>query len=435
MGCTAYEISNGYYVISQAYFDEIEQTANFYNSLNDTVFWNISEEYLNYGNAYDLYEYALYEANHNTTLYNSSSFTTSQLAQLESLASQQQWQFNTPSAGTTVGAIAAQTLASKILQQFSSNIASSGVTDKMTLLFSDFEPFLSFFALSGLSTGPSASRFNSLPQHGSMLTFELYSYVPELASQNLSTPFPSQDELWVNFYYSNGTSATGSGEGFVNYSLFGRGNSEAAMSWTDFVQGLGTFSMNDILDWCNECNAVTMFCEAIKPNTVVSNSTTVASPSKSGISAPIAGVIGATVTIATFILVAGVLMLFGFRIDYHDRNSRGGASSNTGNLGVLKRSGSGQNGGFKGAEKLASDTDLRLKNGGAGASVVRHERVGSWELHESPVSPTGTTHESLDKQLESGRLGSTADYSRRSMDLDHEHPDHFGDPVKALDQV
>jgi len=174
---------------------------------------------------------------------------------------------------------------------------------------------------------------------------------------------------------------------------------------------------------------VTLFCEAIEGNTISSNgsSTSTSSDSK-GVSPAVAGVIGATVTIAIFILVAAVLLLLGFRLNYRDR--KGAAVGPAGDLGVLKRSGSGANGGFKGAEKLASDTDLRLKNG-AGASVVRHERVGSWELNESPVSPT--EHSSLDKQMESGRVVSTADYSRHSEDHGLENP--FGDPVKPLDQV
>ena len=99
---------------------------------------------------------------------------------------------------------------------------------------------------------------------------------------------------------------------------------------------------------------------------------------------------------------------------------------------MLRRSGSG-NGGFKGAEKLASDTDLRLK-GGAGATVIRHERVGSWELNESP---TDKKHSSLDKEIESGnvsRVVSKADYGRNSEDgIGNVNP--FGDPVKPLDQV
>jgi len=215
----------------------------------------------------------------------------------------------------------------------------------------------------------------------------------------------------------------------IEYALFGRGNSEADMSWTDFAQDMGQFSLNDLVDWCTACNTASLFCEALEEsqNTNSSGSCPKSASERSGISPAIGGVIGATVTIAGMIIVAAILMLFGFRLEQRgDRNHKA-----AGDLGVLKRSGSG-NGGFKGAEKLASDTDLRLKSG-AGASIVRHERVGSWELNESPTSPD-RKHGSLDKEIESGRVTSTADYGRHSEDgLGGVNP--FGDPVKALDQV
>lgn len=426
LGCTSYAIEMAEYLTSPAYNQEVMATNDFYHSLGASVFQNLSPALLNYVNANDLYEYALYQYNHNTSIYNSTSFTTIDLGALEILASQQQWEFNTPNSGTTLGAIAGQTLASKVLQMFEHNIASEGVADKMTLMFGSYEPFLSFFALSNLATGPSASRFNSLPQHGSVMTFELFSHVAESASENLTRTFPSTDELWVQFLYRNGTDDS---QNLTSYALFGRDNSEVAMTWNEFVSGMDAFTLNDIVDWCTLCESITLFCEALVGNTVSSNGTNNSPADRNsgakGVSGAIAGVIGATVTIACFILIAVVLMLLGFRINYHDKKANPGVPG--GDIGVLKRSGSG---GFKGAEKLASDADLRLK-GGPGASVVRHERVGSWELHESPHSETG--HSSLDKEIESGRVVSTADYSRRSEDLGHENP--FGDPVKPLDQV
>lgn len=92
---------------------------------------------------------------------------------------------------------------------------------------------------------------------------------------------------------------------------------------------------------------------------------------------------------------------------------------------------------------MASDTDLTIKKGGAGASVIRHERVGSWELKDSPSSPTESRSAgSLDKEIEAGRTGtdrkervvSTADYGRKSEDgIGAVNP--FGDPVKPVDHV
>jgi hypothetical protein len=398
----------------------MEATSEFYASLANSVFWDFNPDILKYENAWELYEYALYEYNHNTTQSNTS-FTTADLETLQNLASQQQFAYNTPNSNSTINAMAGRTLASKVLQQFSHNIDSEGVADKMTLMFGSFEPFLAFFALSDLSTGPSASRFNYLPEHGSVMSFELFSYTTPAAAANDSTPFPDPSELHVRFLFRNGTEDLNP---LIEYPLFGRGNSEDDMTWSEFVTGMGAFSLDDIVDWCTDCEAITLFCNSLLDN--VSNGTA-ASGNGKGLSPVIAGVVGATITLGLGIVAGIALCLFGFRLDYHSKDANKGPIAD---LSVLKRSASG-NGGFKGAEKLASDTDLALK-GGAGAAVIRHERVGSWELHESPSGDS--KHSSLDKEVESGRVVSTADYGRYSEDaIGHVNP--FGDPVKPLDQV
>ncbi|TVY86442.1 hypothetical protein LAWI1_G008808 [Lachnellula willkommii] len=186
---------------------------------------------------------------------------------------------------------------------------------------------------------------------------------------------------------------------------------------------MSVIALYEIEDWCTSCGAVNLFCEAIETNTSTSTDQEITSSTghKNNLSPAVAGVVGAAVTLAVGIIVAIILCLFGFRVDYRERK----ANTNAGDLGVLRRSGSG---GFKGAEKLASDTDLRMK-GGAGASVIRHERVGSWELNEA--AKTGGKHSSLDKEIESGRA---PNYRRTSEDsIGHDNP--FGDPVKPLDQV
>jgi hypothetical protein len=421
--CNNYDVVNVEYLASAAFVQEMQSTNEFYESLGDSVFWAIPEDDLNYANAWTLWEFAAFEYQHNETLNQSGTFTAAELDTLYNLASQQQWNFNTPDSSGTIQAMAGRTYASYVLQQFEHQVASNGSAEKLTLLFGSFEPMLAFFALSDLSTGPSASRFNSLPLHGSTMTFELYSYAEIPLSVSETVPFPSDtSELWVRFFFRNGT---GDSNDLIEYPIFGRDNSQDDMSWSDFVLGMSEFSLDDLVDWCSECNSGSLFCEAIMLNynseTGSGSSTTT---TKKSVSTPVAGVIGAAVTIATTLIVAAILALVGFRIDYRPRQ-KGGVSD----LGVLKRSASG--GGFKGAEKLASDTDLTMK-GGAGASVLRHERVGSWELNDNP----DTKQSALDKAFESGGEMSKTDYGRRSEDV---HGlggvDPYGEPVKALDQV
>lgn len=252
------------------------------------------------------------------------------------------------------------------------------------------------------------------------MSFELFSYT------NDSSSFPDDTtDLYVQFLYRNGTGDGDAGDGgeLVSYPLFRRGVSQIQMTWKDFAAGMGTFAVDDVGEWCGACDSITLFCEAINENVAtnasdIACSTSSSSKTKDGMSPAVAGVIGASVAIALFILVAATLLLGGFRMQYRSRSS----SIGEGGVGVLKRSGSAP-GGFKGAEKLASDTDLRLKSpvDGVGASVIRHERVGSWELKESMegggVSP-------MDR--------SVVDYERKSEDADL---GLGGRPVVPFDRV
>lgn len=183
--------------------------------------------------------------------------------------------------------------------------------------------------------------------------------------------------------------------------------------------------MRDVDEWCNACATENVFCrQLLNAPAVIGQSGT----QSHGLSPLISGVIGALVALALAALAFVALAFLGFRLQRRDQNSKASKSD----LGVLRTS-SG-NGGYKGAEKLASDTDLRLKSG-AGATVVRHERIGSWELKDGPQSPP-PVYPSLDKDLESGRVRSYVDYNRRSQEYeDLERVNPFGDPVKPADQI
>lgn len=396
---------------------EIESTEQFYQSFNNSVFWDFSTDVLNYGNAWSLWEYAAFEYTHNASIYNSQDFSVSDLAELFSYASAQQWTYNTPDATGMLKAMAGRTFSSYVLQQFSHQIASGGSAEKLTLMFGSFEPMLAFFALSDLATGPSSGRFTSLPLYGSTMTFELYSN-EVTPSGNDTFAFPDISSLWVRFLFRNGTDAS---EPLTEFSLFGRGNSEDDMQWSDFLQDMSLFSLDSITDWCNECASDNLFCSALTAEQTNSTSSSPSSSHNKGLSAAVAGVIGAIVTIALALLIAGILALVGFRLSYHPREK-----GPVNDLGVLKRSATGA-GGFKGAEKLASDTDLTVK--GAGATVIRHERVGSWELNDG-----ANKHGSIDKDVETARGMGKAYFARRSED-GIGAVDPFGEPVKAVDQV
>ncbi|KAH8597812.1 histidine phosphatase superfamily [Bisporella sp. PMI_857] len=411
--CSAYSQAFQEIINSDMYAAEAARTQNFYDRLATSVFADLASTSVTFYNAYQLYDYALYQYNHNATIFRS--LSAGDLAQLHSLASQQQFLLNTPNWLGTISAISGATLAARVVDELAAVVDTRGQYQKMSLLFGSFQPFLAFFALSNLSNGPAASRFSYLPRHGSSMVFELFS-----SKSDQNSTFPSTENLWVRFQFRNGSSDT---DPLIAYPLFGRPNSETDMTWRDFVDGMGTFSMTNLSSWCNVCQGVTLYCQALRSAQASSGSTSNSGSGskKGGISPAVAGVIGAAVTIAVFILAGAILAMLGCRLGKRDKADGSG-------IGVLRRTGSG--GGFKGAEKLASDTDLRLKAAATtGAAPVKKERVGSWELNESP---TGAKHTSLDKELESGR--STAHYGRPSEDgLGDANP--FSDPVLPRESV
>lgn len=420
---------------SEAYTRKIEDTLDYYQSLHERVFPDVDMGALNYRNAYDIYEAALYAYKHNQSIQDSTSFTTEDLRILRNLASEQQWSLNTPNGTDTINAIAGTTLSSRVLQQFAHSIASAGLSDKLTLLFGSYEPMLAFFALSGLSTGASASKFMALPDHGSTLTFELFSYDDGTsAGQNASIPMPYSDDLYVRFLFRNGTDPASP---FTSYSLFDLGNSKDVMTWQEFVLGMSGIGLDGVAEWCDSCGSRTLFCPAFNRSSSNERSSGSLHAASNDLSPTLGGVIGAIVALVAVLLAVAGLLLAGFRLEREgDRKKRAAKPDfGTGDVAVSTRSGTGGNAGFRGADRLPSDPDLAIKC--AGATVVRHERVGSWELKNSPSRERA--HGSLDKEFESGhgdgRLVSMADYGRRSEELDREHIDSLGDPVKPVESV
>lgn len=256
------------------------------------------------------------------------------------------------------------------------------------------------------------------------MVFEMFSYSNANESSDTFREFPPENDLFVRFLFRNGTEET---EGLQSYSLFGHGPSVTEVPWLDFREELGEFALYRTETYCRACGTQGPICDPYDntPSNFGSPSTSGGQNKggKAALSPAAYGAIGAVVTIAVIAAAFIFLTVFGFRLKRKEKNAN--RNSDLGQLRI-----SSGTGGFKGAEKLASDTDLRLK-GGAGASVIRHERVGSWELNDGPKSPT-----SLDKDIESGRVRSMADYGRKSDEFDGlERVNPFGDPVKPIDQV
>ncbi|KAI1389173.1 phosphoglycerate mutase-like protein [Hypoxylon trugodes] len=363
--CTEYWSSSGDFRSSEIAQEMYNATLPFYETTWAEVFPNtLANSMLNFDYAYDLYDYAQYAYDHDDSVRDS--LNADRLAILRNLASNQQVDLNanlTASGlqeGDMIRAISGRTLAAKVVAQLSSHIASAGTINKMSLMFGSFEPFLAFFALSNLSD--TNGFFQQIPGPGSAMVFELFSI------DNV-TSYPHEDELWVRFLFRNGTDSS---QPLVEYPLFGRDNSESRIRWEDFTVYIARFSIQDVSTWCDLCSSVTLFCNSLGHSSGssggLSNS---GESSNASLSPAVSGVIGAVTTIAVLALVGTTAFVFGgIRVQRRDP------------LDAARRRSS--LGGFKGAEKMASDHDVSIAKTGA-----RHERVGSWEL--GGPGPTITT--------------------------------------------
>lgn len=392
--CISWDIGEAAYYNSDAFSAMDTNTAGLYNEIGPAILSGVLPEAgWSFANAYTIYDYVSYEYNHNATVADLLSIPayTGILPTLYDYASAREYNLTGDQSvsglveGDKILTIGGQTLAAKILTELYLNIATSGASSKLSLIVGDYGPMLSLFSLTDLPNVNPA--FANIPSFGSAFAFELFSW-----DNGSETGYPDSSELWVRFYYQN-SSADGTSEYpyLEAYSLFNRGPSEMDMSWSDFEILMAGIAMGDVGDWCSRCASVSIWCATYNETGSSGHS------DEKEMTPEVAGVIGAGVTIGVLLLLLGAAMLFG-GLRFHRRP------------GVLERKSS--LGGFKGSAKLESDADLNLpKNGApvAGAAIMAseevkkgHERVGSWELKDSPTSPT------MDKSLEEGRFGSLA---------------------------
>lgn len=411
--CPRYIASRSEYLASASYENLSDANRDFYRSLQPAllngIFVNSSVDYFN---AYTIFDYLNYGSIHNSSLRDNLSLE--DLTRAKILADNWAWAaYGNVSASDVsergqIRTIAGRTLANRIVQALDHNINTSGSLDKMTLLFGDFRPMVSFAALAGLASQQN-SQFLGIPDYGSSMVFELYSQ-----TENDTESFPSTTDLNVRFLFQNGTDESSE---LVEYPLFGNGPSGISMTLNEFAAGMQKFMIAGVEDWCEACASYSIFCPAFEADRDDDGIGSGRCGSRKGPSPVVAGVIGAAVTLAVAALLMAAAMLFGRVRLYRQRTK--------------KRS---ELNGFKGGEKLASDQDLTIPKSSAGASVAigetaparGHERVGSWEL--------GDQKKAMNEELPNLNAGGTP-VSRPSFEDDDNHVSPFADPVKPNDRV
>ncbi len=112
------------------------------------------------------------------------------------------------------------------------------------------------------------------------------------------------------------------------YPLFGQPSLD--LSWGDFVAGMQKFAVGDQKDWCAACGNTTGVCAggaATAP--AASGGKGGSGGGGGGVSRPVAGVIGAVVTLAVVLGVEGLVMLVaGLRVVGKRRGAEGVAGGN-----------------------------------------------------------------------------------------------------------
>jgi len=245
----------------------------FYHQLWDRIFaGTFPRSETNFYNAYDLYDYALWRWTHDPEK-TRRIMTASELAQLRALASAEQVLRYANLTDPTLDpdalklrGIAGRTLASHVPRLFRANIASGGVHNKLNLLFTTHEPFLSFFALTKPGGDLLRDIFSELPYPGATIIFELYS---NAAWQEDS--FPPLNHLRVRFLYRNSTAPD---VPLRLYPIFG--HPLCSMSWKWFEAAMNGIGIEDAREWCRVCGGNNpghdgyedgeeeCFCEAIR---------------------------------------------------------------------------------------------------------------------------------------------------------------------------
>jgi hypothetical protein len=380
--CPEYSVASSVYYETDLYQSTEDSKSAFYKSLEPGILNGvITDDTVSYQNAYQIYDYVNYMYTHNSTVADSNSVDV--VNQLRALADAEAFALNgnlTNSGfeeGDMINAISGRTLAAKILGLLQYVVEKEGQYSKLNILFGSHEPFLAFFALAGLPE--KNANFYGIPDFASLMAFELFSVDSVV---NDTSSFPDESALQVRFLFRNGTDE---GSDLNKYPLFSAGVDLPEMPWETFQEEMSAIMMNTVGDWCDACASESIFCavEGTSSSDPFSScSSSEAESHHKKVTPAVAGVIGAAVTLAFFLLVGALAMLIG-GVRFHRNASKSRHASF---------------GGFKGAEKMASDPDLvssGIVSGAtapAGASVVKgHERVGSWELGQNNGAAAGDT--------------------------------------------
>ncbi|KAK2877843.1 hypothetical protein FQN49_001136 [Arthroderma sp. PD_2] len=300
--CQNAKLSSNNYFVSDEYRELLKSTDGFYKSLTPMLNRTFAADKINYKNAYTIFDLLNVASIHNA----SDSFPSSELltdetySQLLSLANTHE--FNLAyNASDFIRAVSGSLLAGEVLNSFMDTVKSHKTKPKVNVQFGAYASFLSFFGLTKL---PAVNNdFNGVPDYASTMAFELVTN-----STATTDSFPAESDISVRFLFHNGTTIPGSSntEPAV-YPLFGQ--EKTLLPWSDFVSHMKEIALTSQDDWCNACGSASEGCPGAPINGPSDPSTS--AKDDNGISKPVAGVVGALVTLAVVLGVQAIVLFAG----------------------------------------------------------------------------------------------------------------------------
>ncbi|KAK6212909.1 histidine acid phosphatase [Colletotrichum tabaci] len=303
-GCGKAIVSSNNYFASPEYTALDAESRSFYQGLLPVINATFNDKAATFENAYTIFDLINVASIHNESIPAADLLTNSTIRTLTDYANIHEWNL-AYNESDPIRAVAGKVLAGQVLQGLNAtlqNAAKSGSV-KANIQFGAYATFSSFFGLARLHDV--SDDFKSVVDYASSIVFELVTNVT-------SDGVPAADDVSVRFRFANGSSGTNP---LTAYPLFGR--AETILPWATFADEMRRFAIQDTKEWCTACGNSTGTCATALglDGTADSNGSGSGSGggsgSGSGISTPIAGVIGALVTLVVILGIQGLVMLVG----------------------------------------------------------------------------------------------------------------------------
>ncbi len=291
--CDAAVASSSAYFQSTEYKALLASTKEFYERLQPVV--GPYDEELSFKNAYSIYDVINVATINNASIPSANLLDKETLFQLRTLADQHQFSL-AYNASEPIRAVAGSALAAQIVEHLDQAIESQSA-QKLAIQFGAYATFMSFFGLAKL---PEVSAdFTGLVDYASSISFEL------TTEKDLADGYPAVEDINLRLLLSNGSAAY---VGQEAYPLFGLG--KTSLPYNTFKKEMEKFAIGDGKKWCSACGVTTGSCAAYARNEEVKT----ASQERS-MSLPVAGVIGALVTLVVVLgLQCVILIVGGFKV-------------------------------------------------------------------------------------------------------------------------